>query len=64
MTEPNVGSEYLSAGEAATTLRVSPKPLIRWADAGRMPHVVTPDGYLRFSRAEIAEMVRRLSPGS
>lgn len=64
MTEPNVESEYLSAGEAARTLRVSPKTLIRWADAGRIAHVVTLDGHRCFSRAEIAEMARRMSPGN
>ena len=63
MAEPNVESEHLTAREAAETLMVSPKTLIRWADAGRIPCALTPEGHRRFSRAEIGKIARRMAPG-
>ena len=64
MTEPDVKSEYLTAGEAARMLMVSPKTLVRWADAGRIPHAVTLGGHRRFSRTEVANMAQRMARGA
>ena len=64
MLEPNVESEYLTAGEAAKLLMVSPKTITRWADAGRIPHAVTLGGHRRFRRFEIAALAKRMSHGS
>ncbi|MDQ4098711.1 MAG: helix-turn-helix domain-containing protein [Actinomycetota bacterium] len=54
---------YFTSGQAARMLHVSAKTLDRWADCGRIAHVVTLGGHRRFSRAAIAavqeEMERR-----
>ena len=63
MSEPNVESEYLTAAEAGEILMVAPKTILRWADAGRIPHVVTGQGHRRFSRSEVAEIARRMRRG-
>ncbi len=44
---------YLSAGQAARILGVSPKTLNRWADEGRIPCVVTGAGHRRFREEAI-----------
>lgn len=49
---------YLTTGEAARILGVSPKTVSRWAAAGRIPHVVTPGGHRRFS----PEAIRGVAP--
>lgn len=64
LVERNLESEYLTAGEAAKLLMVSPKTLVRWADAGRIPHVVTLGGHRRFSRAEVDKMAKGMARGS
>ena len=48
-----IDDEYLRAGEAAQLLNVSPKTVSRWADQGRITHIVTLGGHRRFPRAEI-----------
>ncbi|MFN2555682.1 MAG: helix-turn-helix domain-containing protein [Nitriliruptorales bacterium] len=47
--------EYLTTGEAARLLSVSPKTVSRWADAGRIAYVVTLGGHRRFARSVIEE---------
>jgi len=51
--------EYLSAGDAARLLCVSPRTVSRWADQGRIPHLVTLGGHRRFSRARVLELSRK-----
>jgi excisionase family DNA binding protein len=46
-------SAYLTAGQAARMLGVSPKTLNRWANDGRIACAVTLGGHRRFSVAEI-----------
>lgn len=43
---------YLTAGEAARILGVSPKTINRWANDGRIPCTVTLGGHRRF-RADV-----------
>jgi excisionase family DNA binding protein len=45
--------EYLTPGEAARLLHVSPKTLNRWANEGRLACIVTLGGHRRFSRHEV-----------
>jgi excisionase family DNA binding protein len=54
----DTSDDYLRAGEAATILNVSPKTVSRWADQGRIAHIVTLGGHRRFSRAEIDRIAR------
>ena len=56
-------SEYLTAGEAAKLLMVSPKTVTRWADAGRIAHAVTLGGHRRFRRDEIAKIAEAMAHG-
>lgn len=51
--------EYLSPGDAARLLCVSARTVSRWADQGRIPHLVTLGGHRRFSKANILELTRR-----
>jgi excisionase family DNA binding protein len=44
---------YLTPGQAARILHVSPRTVDRWADQGRVPCIVTLGGHRRFSREVI-----------
>ena len=50
------GSAYLSPGQAARLLGVSPKTVNRWANEGRIPCAVTLGGHRRF-RADVIAAV-------
>lgn len=50
---------FISTGEAAKMLRVSPKTVARWAKDGRLPHILTLGGHRRFPRSAVAEVARR-----
>lgn len=47
---------YLTPGQVARMLGVSPKTVYRWATAGRIPCVVTLGGHRRF-RADVIAAV-------
>ncbi len=47
---------YLTAGQAARLLGVSPRTVDRWANDGRMPCLVTLGGHRRF-RADVVAAV-------
>lgn len=51
---------YITTGEVARMLRVSPKTVARWAKEGKLPHLVTLGGHRRFPADAIAEIARRL----
>jgi excisionase family DNA binding protein len=57
----DVESEYLTAGEAAKLLMVSPKTVTRWADGGRIPHAVTLGGHRRFRREDIVRLAESMT---
>ena len=57
------GSDYLTPGEAAALLHVSPKTVTRWAAEGLIPYVVTLGGHRRFRREDVNEIARRMSDG-
>jgi excisionase family DNA binding protein len=46
-------SDYMTPGEAARSLHVSPKTINRWANEGRIPCIVTLGGHRRFRREDI-----------
>lgn len=52
--------EYLTVGEVARLLHVSPKTISRWAALDLMPCLVTLGGHRRFHREDVAAIVRRM----
>lgn len=59
-TEP----EYLTPGEVAGRLHVSPKTISRWAADGLLPCLVTLGGHRRFRREDVDAIARRMSAPS
>lgn len=51
---------YITTGEVAKILRVSPKTVARWAKEGKLPHLVTLGGHRRFPATAIADLARSL----
>lgn len=51
---------YITTGQAARMLRVSPKTVSRWAKDGRVPHIVTLGGHRRFPLRAIEELATKL----
>ena len=52
-------THLLSDDEAAKVLRMLPSRLKRLAKAGQVPHILLPDGELRFEFTELAEWIAR-----
>lgn len=52
----STGATYLTPGQAARMLGVSPKTVNRWANDGRIPCAVTLGGHRRF-RADVVRAV-------
>ena len=52
--------DYITSGEVARILRVSPKTVARWAKEGKLPHLVTLGGHRRFPAGPIHALARRL----
>lgn len=48
-----IRTDYMTPGEAARSLHVSPKTINRWANEGRIPCIVTLGGHRRFRREDI-----------
>jgi excisionase family DNA binding protein len=51
---------YLTTGEVAKLLGISPKTVARWAKEGKLPHLVTLGGHRRFPAEAIYELARKL----
>jgi excisionase family DNA binding protein len=51
---------YLSTGEVADLLYVSPKTVSRWAKEGKLPFMRTLGGHRRYPEAEIRELASEL----
>jgi predicted site-specific integrase-resolvase len=51
--------ELLKPGEVSLLLRWQERRLLRLAKAGRIPHIVLPDGEIRFEKAEIDRLVEQ-----
>jgi excisionase family DNA binding protein len=56
-----IGDDYVTPGEAARYLHVSPKTINRWANDGRIPCIVTLGGHRRFRREDVDAAVRQMS---
>ena len=56
MAGVSADATYLSPGQAARMLGVSPKTVNRWANEGRIPCAVTLGGHRRF-RADVIRAV-------
>ena len=63
MVSSSASAEYLTPGQAATMLHVSPKTLNRWAHEGRVPCIVTLGGHRRFRRDQIEAIAERMQRG-
>lgn len=50
-------SEFLDTSEVGALFGVDRKTVIRWADAGRIPHTRTLGGHRRFLRTEVEALV-------
>jgi excisionase family DNA binding protein len=55
--------EYLTPGEVARLLHVSPKTVNRWAHEGRIPCIVTLGGHRRFRRDHVQSAADRMTSG-
>lgn len=55
---------YLTAGEVADRLKVSPKTVARWAKAGFLPYLSTLGGHRRFPRSAVDEVARKMGADS
>jgi len=53
--------DYLRVSEVAELFHVSPKTIVRWAQDGKLPHIVTLGGHRRFPRASVEELAARLA---
>jgi excisionase family DNA binding protein len=51
---------YLSTGEVAGLLYVSPKTVSRWAKEGKLPFMKTLGGHRRYPEAEIRKLATAL----
>ena len=56
-----ISDDYVTPGEAARYLHVSPKTINRWANDGRIPCIVTLGGHRRFRREDVDAAVRQMS---
>jgi excisionase family DNA binding protein len=57
VTKPD-NQEYLTSGEVARLLHVSPKTVNRWANEGRIPCMMTFGGHRRFPSTEVEAAAR------
>jgi excisionase family DNA binding protein len=51
---------YLTTGQVAKILHVSPKTVARWATEGKIPHLVTLGGHRRFPATAVRQLARHL----
>lgn len=56
-TNPFGDDEYLTPGDVARLLCVTPRTVSRWADQGRITHIVTLGGHRRFLRADVVKLL-------
>ena len=52
--------EYLTPGQVARLLHVSPKTVNRWADQGRIGCIVTLGGHRRFARPDVDQVAEAM----
>ena len=64
MAESQSQPEYLTPGEVARMLHVSPKTVNRWAHEGRIACIVTLGGHRRFQRQEVERIADQMASGA
>ncbi len=47
----------MTPGDVAQLLRVTPRTVSRWADEGRIAHIVTLGGHRRFLQADVLRLL-------
>lgn len=55
-------AKLLTPGEVAEVFRVDPKTVTRWAQAGRLPSILTPGGHRRFWESDVLRMLKGMAP--
>ena len=60
MATDNAAEEFLTPGQVARILHVSPQTVNRWANEGRIPCTLTLGGHRRFRRADVEAAVRNV----
>lgn len=53
----SIEHDYLTPGELARAMHVSPKTILRWANEGRIPYLVTLGGHRRFLRSDVEALL-------
>jgi excisionase family DNA binding protein len=61
MAAPRKEREYMTPGEVAVVLHVSPKTVNRWANEGRIPCIVTLGGHRRFHRDAVDAAAKQMT---
>ena len=61
MTGSDARPRYLTSGESARLLNVSPKTVNRWAAQGLLPCIVTMGGHRRFRRDDVEKALKTMS---
>jgi excisionase family DNA binding protein len=56
--DSNGSTDYMTTGEVAKMLGISPKTVARWAKEGKLPHLVTLGGHRRFPAQPIRDLAR------
>ncbi|MFN2607260.1 MAG: helix-turn-helix domain-containing protein [Acidimicrobiales bacterium] len=60
----NAEVEYLTPGQVARLLHVSPKTVNRWADQGRIGCIVTLGGHRRFALPDVTAVIEQMASRS
>lgn len=63
METSDVSENYLAPGDVARLLCVSARTVSRWADQGRIPHIVTLGGHRRFRPEDVARLLAMAQRG-
>jgi len=61
MATDDAVEEFLTPGQVARILHVSPQTVNRWANEGRIPCTLTLGGHRRFKRADVEAAMRKVS---
>ena len=61
MTASDANPRYLTSGESARVLKVSPKTVNRWAARGLLPCIVTIGGHRRFRQEDVEKALKTMS---
>ncbi len=56
-TPETLAADYLTPGDVARLLCVTPRTVSRWADEGRISHILTLGGHRRFLRSDVLRLV-------